>query len=133
MHVVVLSYMLTLLRERVNNGAKAPWVISIEADVWQRAIGAVVEEVSHAVLLNRFTTNAVDEGSQAVLQEGLLHLTPFRIGIGVKTDEVEFARSPLLHLLGKDVEHPRCLTCHGVVLVLVLVNLQEYRTVPHSR
>ena len=94
MHAEVLPYMLTLLRERVNNGAKAPWVISIEADVWQRAIGAVVEEVGHAVLLNRFTTNAVDESSQAVLQEGLLHLTPLRVGIGVKTDEVEFARSP---------------------------------------
>jgi hypothetical protein len=40
---------------------------------------------------------------------------------------VEFACSPLLHLLGENIEHPCCLTCHGVVLVLVLVYLQEYR------
>ena len=127
MHAEVLPNM-TLLRERVNNGAKAPWVISIEADVWQRAIGAVVEEVGHAVLLNRLTVNAVDESSQAVLQEGLFHPAAFRVGIGVKADKMEFACSPLLHLLGKDVEHPRGLACHGVVLVLVLVYLQEHRT-----
>jgi hypothetical protein len=59
-HGVVLPY-LTLpcrrrfvkkLRERlhVNNGAKAPWVIRIQANVWQRTVSAIVEEVSHAVL-----------------------------------------------------------------------------------